>query len=278
MIPKILHQIWIGNTIPDAQKALCMNNEKVIGKNWEYRLWGNEDLNENNFPHTWKYIQKSFAYGKKRGKIWYAQISDLMRYEILYTYGGLYMDAGIQVTKSFDGIIRQANQNNQNLIVCNQEQYCDPLNCGYTHYVRGKSMYKKFISNSFIGSSPKSIYMKRAMSKTKLDAINLNDPQVNFQTGPSYLRSLFKKSKSVLVLPTHYIYPFNWYEAAGANTSLNIKKSADKCISLKKPKQQHLIGSNQLKQMIYLNFPCKKYPKSYAIKHWDLGGSWLKKT
>ena len=25
----------------------------------------------------------------------------------------------------------------------------------------------------------------------------------------------------------------------------------------------------------YLLTPCNKYPKSYAIKHWNLGGSWI---
>ena len=25
----------------------------------------------------------------------------------------------------------------------------------------------------------------------------------------------------------------------------------------------------------YLDFPCKQYPKSYALKHWQLGKSWL---
>ena len=276
MIPKKLHQIWIGNAIPEAQKALCLSNSRKIGKNWEYKLWGNEDLTEENFPHTWKYIQKSFNEGKKRGKIWYAQISDLMRYEILYHHGGLYMDAGIQVTKSFDSIINSANKNNQKLIVCNQDKDCDPLNCGYAHEIKGKNIYRKYISNSFIGSAQKSIYMKRAVSKEKLNNIDFTDSQVDFQTGPSYLRSVFKKSKTVLVLPTHYIYPFNWYEAAGANSSLNIKKSADKCLSLTKPNHKHLIGMNQLKQKIHLSFPCNKYPRSYAIKHWDLGGSWVK--
>ena len=25
----------------------------------------------------------------------------------------------------------------------------------------------------------------------------------------------------------------------------------------------------------FLEFPCKKYPKSYALKHWQIGKSWL---
>ena len=30
-----------------------------------------------------------------------------------------------------------------------------------------------------------------------------------------------------------------------------------------------------IKNKGYLDFPCKKYPKSYALKHWQLGKSWL---
>ena len=25
----------------------------------------------------------------------------------------------------------------------------------------------------------------------------------------------------------------------------------------------------------FIEFPCKRYPKSYALKHWQLGKSWL---
>lgn len=277
MIPNILHQIWIGQQMPNAQKEIMLSNKRLLNDNWVYRLWTNKDLTKQNFPNTWKYIQKSFSEGKKRGKIWYAQISDLMRYEILYHYGGVYMDAGIQLVKQLDDIINIANLNKQKIILCNQDKDCEPLKCGYFHEVNGKSIYKKYISNSFIACVHHSVYMTRAVCSHKLNKIDFTDSQVDFQTGPSYLRSTFKKSKNIFVLPTHYIYPFNWYEAAGANMSLNLKKSNDQCISRKKPKVPYVIGTDQLKRKIYVKLPCNKYPNSYAIKHWDLGGSWIKK-
>jgi len=278
MIPYILHQIWIGKqTPPDAQKELMLSNKKILGDKWVYKLWTNEDLTKKNFPNTWKYIQKSFTEGKKRGKIWYAQISDLMRYEILYHYGGMYMDAGIQLVKPMDDIINIANLNKTKMILCNQDKNCDPLQCGYFHNVNGKAVYKKYISNSFIACVHHSVYMTRAVCSHKLNTIDFTDSQVDFQTGPSYLRSTFKKSKNILVLPTNYIYPFNWYEAAGANLSLGITKSFDKCISRKKPKQSYVISKDQIGRKIYVKLPCKLYPDSYAIKHWNLGGSWVKK-
>ena len=91
-IPKIIHQIWIGGKIPPLQ-GLYSNTWKDM-KDWKYKMWGNKDLTEKNFPITWKYIQKSLDAGRnKLGNVKkkYAQVGDLMRLEILYKYGGVYL-------------------------------------------------------------------------------------------------------------------------------------------------------------------------------------------
>ena len=48
------------------------------------------------------------------------------------------------------------------------------------------------------------------------------------------------------------------------NINLNIKKGEKVAIGKKKKK---------IKKG-YIEYPCKKYPKSYALKHWQLGKSW----
>ena len=50
-------------------------------------------------------------------------------------------------------------------------------------------------------------------------------------------------------------------------------------ITQKKGSQSNLKNSSKLIRLKnkkgYLEIPCKKYPQSYALKHWQLGKSWL---
>jgi len=284
-IPKNFHQIWIGpNPLPPSQRAIVENNFKILGSSWNLKLWTNDDLTQCNFPRTWKYIKKSLLVGKKRGKIYWAQISDLMRYEILYHHGGIYMDVTMQIMRNLDRMITYANANKKELIVSHQEKKydwwgkCEEFTCR-TVYWPNESKEKKFklikhTSNSFIGAIRHSKPMERLTSEKKLKTIDFNSYRVDVFTGPVYLRSSFKKSKSVWYIPTEKIYPIDWAEVAGANDNYHLNKSKDKCVSTIKTKTHKVPALNQRKERIYLSVPCKKYPKAWAVKHWDIGGTW----
>src|ERR1035437_13952 len=93
-IPKLIHQIWIGGKIPDKFKRL---SETWIEKNptWTYRLWGNDDVKDLNLVNKILYDRASNV-GIK---------SDILRYEILYTFGGISVDTDFECIKSFDDLI-----------------------------------------------------------------------------------------------------------------------------------------------------------------------------
>ena len=81
-IPKIIHQIWIG---PKPAPIKLMNTWKEKHPEYEYIFW-----NENEF-------EKRGMYFKCQDKIdemeEYCGKTDIMRWEILYKYGGIYIDA-----------------------------------------------------------------------------------------------------------------------------------------------------------------------------------------
>ena len=52
-------------------------------------------------------------------------------------------------------------------------------------------------------------------------------------------------------------------------SSLYRKSGKNKCYSKKKTKNK-----KRIKKKGFIKFPCNKYPKSYALKHWQLGKSW----
>ena len=85
MIPKIIHQIWIG-PVPPPQKLL--DTWRDMNPGWEYRLWTNHK--------GWKNQAQIDAMREWNGK------ADLMRYEILLEHGGVHIDADTECVKPLD--------------------------------------------------------------------------------------------------------------------------------------------------------------------------------
>jgi mannosyltransferase OCH1-like enzyme len=250
-IPKIIHQIWIGNKDIPILQTLYMNSFRTMN-GWNYKLWNNNDLNEKNFPKTWKYIQKAIEISKKTKRNPYAQIADLMRLEIIYKYGGVYVDTTLEPLQNFDNIFT----NNDKFVISNE----DP--CGLDCYAKGKY----YISNSFFSSIPKNTILKRSISSKNLDNINFKSKNVNIETGPFYLRKNIKKTDDITLLPMETIYPFGYENKYK-------KGNQDLCFSYTESPNTNIILKSD-KKNIYISYPCKEYPNSFAIKHFEVGGTW----
>ncbi len=98
-IPKIIHQIWLGSK---KKPEWCMNSWKIdyINQNpeWEYRFWDEEEINKLSLINKKQYNDEKNVRGK----------SDIVRYEILYQFGGIYIDSDslcINPNKSLNNLI-----------------------------------------------------------------------------------------------------------------------------------------------------------------------------
>ncbi len=86
-IPKIIHQIWLGSKVPEKFKDWMNSWASIQG--WEYKLWTDKEVEK--FPmHNRALYEKAKDYGEK---------SDILRYEILYNEGGLYVDVDFESIK-----------------------------------------------------------------------------------------------------------------------------------------------------------------------------------
>ena len=253
-IPKIIHQVWLGSDIPTIQ-ALYMNKWRTM-RGWKYILWREEDIIKTNFPKTWFYIQKAIEIGIEKHRNKYAQICDLLRLEILHKYGGLYADATLEPLQNFDTLL-----NEQDKFVISNEDPCG-LDCYASKYK------KKYISNSFISSTANNPILTRMLSKKSLDNIDFYSTKVNLETGPFFVRSHIKDTDDITIVPSELIYPFG-YESEYRDGN------DDLCFSYKKTKKTNVTIKNKNGSFVYLEYPCVSYPKSYAIKHWEVGGSWI---
>lgn len=92
MIPKTIHYIWFGkNHYPELTKK-CMESWEKYCPDYKLILW-----NEDNFDlDSCQFVKE--AYKEKK----YAFVSDYVRLEVLYKYGGVYLDTDVEITKSLD--------------------------------------------------------------------------------------------------------------------------------------------------------------------------------
>ena len=92
-IPKHLHVIWVGEDKNRPDKRIA--TWKDMHPSWEFTLWGNSELHS--LPWRAKkqiniFIEAGFWDG----------VADLMRYEILNQYGGVYVDANSICVRPLD--------------------------------------------------------------------------------------------------------------------------------------------------------------------------------
>jgi len=269
-IPLKVHLIWIGGDPPDYLK-LFMKSFETNMPEFEIKLWGNKDLTKKNFPLTYEYIKKAKKYQGKPmrededlgGNIMrdknmkpylhskWAQITDLMRLEIVYRNGGFYFDTTFEILKPMYNLLNKKVK----FVGCNEVP-------------RFKD--HPYLSNSFFGAVKNSPILKRLLSKSKLNKIRFDSIYVDNETGPGYLRDGVKLSDNFHIYPSKYFYPFVEEYDPGVDPPYR-KSGKNKCHSKKKTKNK----TKRLKNKKgYISYPCKKYPKSYALKHWQLGKTW----
>lgn len=92
MIPKVIHYCWFGGNPLSDKAKMCIESWKKYLPEYELVLWDetNFDINSN------KYVKE--AYEAKK----FAFVTDYVRLYACYTYGGIYMDTDVEVTKPLD--------------------------------------------------------------------------------------------------------------------------------------------------------------------------------
>ena len=175
MVIKLIHQIWVGpNKMPDV----CVNYIKQIKElhpDYEHRLWTDEDLTEENFSNL-EYIKSTPIYAQK---------ADIMRYEILYKHGGIYLDTDFEIFKPLTPLLTH------DLVVCNEDWHVD-----------------LYMTNAFIYSIPGTENFKNCIDNIK-HCILGGQVCVAKHTGPWYFRSKISLARA-RVLPSAVMYPIHF--------------------------------------------------------------------
>lgn len=188
-IPKIIHQIWVGSKPIPKVLIILAKTWKAFHPGFEYKLWTN-DLVEELLPrfsdeHRELYLNAQDPRGK----------ADILRYYLLYWYGGLYVDADIRCLGSFVEL----------------HHYYD----FYVGITCNRSFVKEeLINNAVIASSPGHSIMKCLLDNLKHNSSNdwmkiygvLYFSRIVFD-------ALFSSAGINIALPMNIFYPLDGSKA-----------------------------------------------------------------
>lgn len=189
-IPRIIHQIWIGGEVPEEFRPWMETWASLEG--WEYKLWTDEDVKKLSLENRDLY-EMATNLGEK---------ADILRLEILSSYGGLYVDVDFECVNP--AIFEELHKSFHFYIGF------EPLEHGK---VARFNMFK--VCNALIASCPRHPLLKDLLLNMKANYFAyLPFRGVIEKTGPSYITRILCEYAEVspgkyknMYLPSTFFYP-----------------------------------------------------------------------
>lgn len=173
MIPRFLHQIWIGNLPPPVA---LLHTWRDMHPDWIYRLWTDEKRCDGK---PWKNQKQIDASPSWQGKC------DIMRYEVLERWGGVYLDADSKCLRPLD------------------DRFLTGPWTAYENEVKAPGI----LANGALGAEPCSMLMTKMVQECSTADV-LNRPAWK-ATGPLLLTRVAEKFP-ILKFPSQTFYPKHW--------------------------------------------------------------------
>lgn len=260
-IPKIIHQIWIGDKAAPPKKWLDTWSRTFMSQNpgYVYVLWRDDDLKHLKMHNRALYDAEPTLPGK----------ADVARYEILYRYGGVYVDADIvwlgkpqepqtrerkkkiqtlaagrDAPGTFDQFLQQTNSDSKLFVVCEPH---NPENVGQWNaigvsvandaaranvpaFVPEKKSECLLYANSIIGASQQNPHMLAIIdfiATTYAQRRKEHPEQPWLTTGPFPMTESLKstdKNNDITVFESNIFYPEDWHSDHSAKKVSELRK------------------------------------------------------
>lgn len=231
-IPKIIHQIWIGDKAEPPMQWIETWSKDFVEQNPGYIhvLWRDEDLKGIDMQNRDLYDAEPTLPGK----------ADIARYEILRRYGGIYVDADIvwlgkrmpnaeqqlasrDERAAFDSFLAKTNSESKIFVAC------EPHNVGnigqWQQIGASQNDLKKtdclLYANSIIGASPQNRHLEaiiKHIADTYAKRSAENPAQPWLTTGPFPMTEALRPIDNVTVFASDMFYPADWHDDHSAKT------------------------------------------------------------
>ncbi|KAI6652892.1 hypothetical protein LOD99_4278 [Oopsacas minuta] len=171
-IPKVFHFIWVSSSLDKTRQSnldvkILSNIQTCLDKHpdWSYKIW-TDDMVRREYPVV---SEQLLQFGKP------AIISEILRFNILASYGGIYMDTDFICFRSFAPFLKQ--------------QYCTAFAC--SEEADEDNEYDKLVSLGVIGAVPGHMILERAATHIITAARGPESP--NERTGSHFFMKMIKK-------------------------------------------------------------------------------------
>lgn len=183
-IPKIIHQIWLGSEVPELFEKLQQTwIQQHMGRDWLYKLWTDADVAQMQL-YNQEFYDATDNYGTK---------SDILRWELLYHFGGVYVDMDFECLQALD-----------------QFHYT------YDFYTGLQPLDTLFVQlgAALVGSIPGHPILQHCIETIKYDWHHHGAPK---KTGPVHFTKSFylcagMNENKDIALPAFYFYPLGCRE------------------------------------------------------------------
>jgi inositol phosphorylceramide mannosyltransferase catalytic subunit len=168
LVPKILHQIWLGDTPLPEEFARYRETWVHHHPDWDHRLWTEDNLPEG--------LRRPEVYERLRVP---AERSDILRLELLWRVGGVYVDTDFECHRPLDPLI-------------------DGLD-----FFTAPLKPNGWVNNAFIGAVRGHPILDRALNELRPRVFNGYDKH---GTGPRFLDTLLQQYPEATRLPAELFY------------------------------------------------------------------------
>ena len=181
MIPKIIHQLWIG---PKTAPTNHMDTWKNMNPDFEYIRWSEEELMKRDMKIECQNRVDEMV--EINGK------ADIIRWEILYKYGGVFLDADSICVEPIDDML---------------------MKCKYFAGWEHEQLRNGLIATGTMGFPPKHPLVKEAIEWIKANCVDHKKTKLMAwqSVGPGLLTRMYDtgKYKDMTIFPSYTFLPIH---------------------------------------------------------------------
>jgi mannosyltransferase OCH1-like enzyme len=193
-MPRLLHFIWVGSTMPDH----LMSNVhwwKMLHPSWTVRIWTDRDFgwlaNQRLFDEAESIVPRD-AVGQFR--------SDVARYEILLQHGGFYADVDTHPMRPIDDSVLK-------------------------HDAFAVKEDRTWIGNTYLGSAPGHPVFAEIIQGMQANVKRFRGRRANILSGPKYITNIWRRH-GAYEAPTTWGFPYSYADVKRGTVPATIPDTA----------------------------------------------------
>jgi len=171
-IPRIIHRVWLGAEEMPAEYVEFGETWRRHHADWELRTWTDSELPPLTCPDAFERCRN------------FGEASDVLRYEVLRRFGGVYVDTDVECLRSIEPLIEDAS--------------------AFAAWAR-----PNVIGSAVVGSVPGHAAIERALEVVCANAGS--GPQVE-ATGPVALTRVLQGAEDVELYRSATFYPLDYWQ------------------------------------------------------------------